>query len=228
MSNLILREEKGSPLTHTEMDNNIKTLNRGGRLIDTIYYDQPGTFEYVKKDYVKFIVVEMVGGGGGSGGCAATITGQYLTSSPGGGAGYSKKKILYDDLLISETVIIGDGGIAGIAGNNAGGTGGTTSFGTHSSATGGGGGGGSGTNSGTITTSGHVGLGGSGVGDLVLNGCAGRGHYSSVTYANTSVFGRSHLSHYGDGAYGVGNRQNSAAKPGIDGNSGIVIIHEYE
>lgn len=192
-------------------------------------------------------VIEIAGAGGGGGGAIKAGGGRLAVASGGGGGGYLKKLITV--VSGSPTFSIGTGGTAGSNTGGNGGSGGATRF-TYNSVTytanGGGGGAGdaSGGNSISIVSSGTAGTasggdinltGVDGAPGLTLSGSVGTSGNGGNSYlGNTS---RS-LSSSGDGiggsafGYGVGGSgafdNNTSARIGGVGSSGVVIIWEYK
>tara|TARA_R100001509_G_scaffold165462_1_gene147213 strand:+ start:2741 stop:4207 length:1467 start_codon:yes stop_codon:yes gene_type:complete len=178
------------------------------------------------------IIIEGVGAGGGGG---AGEPG-YAPAAGGAAGGYFRK-IIDVSSISSETVTIGAAGTAG-SGSGNGGTGGTTSFGSHASANGGSGGQGGGfsnrAGNGGTATGGNVNISGgagfnagydnynatAGNGGASFFGGGGRGGaYTSQAGSNAEV--------YGSGG-GGGSTSSGGGQGGGTGQSGLIIVWEYE
>src|SRR5262245_19395005 len=190
-----------------------------------------------------WIMVELVGGGGGSGGLPATSATQNASSGGGGGGGYTRRVIPAASIAESTAVTVGAGGTAG-ASNGAGGTGGTTSFGPLCSALGGVGSAAgvsaaSGGNAYGTTSAGGLGTGG----DVNIQGGPGgpggviTGRATLIGIGGDSQMGKGGLpafnangavgQNYGGGAGGSTSDWSQAARAGVAGASGFVIVTAY-
>lgn len=198
-----------------------------GRLLNVVKFTGSGT--YTPTHGTKSIIVEAIGGGGASGNLTATGPGQNAISAAGSNGAYAKAR--YTSEFSSVNVTIGAGGTINGGGGGNGGNGGNTVFGS------------------LLTCPGGK---GSGVGQANVppfnNGAAlpseppsgsgiivsTRGPYSSwptvVAAGNGSNFANSissPLGQYGLGGDGVASDTSQAAKNGITGSTGYVIIWEY-
>jgi hypothetical protein len=180
-------------------------------------FDTPGTYTYTPSPNLLFAIVECQGGGG-SGGC--WNGGSYFTG--GGGGGYAKSIVQAATIGASQTVTVGAGGSLATSGNN-GQSGGTSSFGSIVIGEGGQGG-----------IVGDYVLGGSGTGDLVINGCVGA-NTIFVTTVGKSFLGIQNKSPaslyicYAPTGYGCGSNSASSfqSPTGFGGGNGIVIVTEF-
>jgi len=201
---------------------------------------------------MRAVRVRLVGGGGGGGGAAVTSVSECAVAGGGGGAAYAESFILASSLTSSVDVVVGAGGAAGAAGANAGSVGGSSFFGETESfevfAEGGGGGGGGPARN--VPHCNAPGAGGSGVtGQFTSRGSSGLG----VTFSNvqdsinrpgggasqlgqmgssasisTGSSGLAEVGRRGAGGGGGVNTQNqSTARPGASGQSGLVIVEVF-
>lgn len=200
---------------------------------------------YTPTPGMKNCIIEYVGGGGGSGVVVSTTASQ--TSAVGGGASgsYGKALITAATIGASQAITIGAAGVGGSAGS-AGGAGGTTSVGSILTAPGGGGspasvatatsssdvgaGGLSGsvaTGGNIINTSGEQGAFGFAILSKTLGGGGGSNPLGSGGQSSGASFTPTSGTGYGAGAGGWANGVSTAAKVGIAGLPGVVIIYEY-
>jgi hypothetical protein len=224
-------------------------LERGFRLVETVYFTSSGTFTKASYPWLRAIRVKVQGAGGGSGGVGTTSAGQFNIAGGGAGGGYAESFITdIAGLDASVTVTRGAGGSGGAAGNNAGSAGGDSSFG--SLVVGGGGDGGAA--GAALTAPGHGTASGSSstqtlIGDFTVfggNGSAGVGFANSVVRAfgggsfmaptrippGRSTTGQTGLSGelYGSGSTSAINAENqSTTRSGGNGGNGIVIVELY-
>lgn len=193
------------------------------------------------------VIVEAVGGGGGGGGVTAASS-QACLGQGGGGGGYRKGLIFEASLSSTETITVGTGGAGGSVGTGS--NGGNSSFGSHITANGGSGGNGQ-TSSASVprmgqTAGGGGGTGGSG-GDIAIAGGPGiPGIILSLTQAQPSMGGASHMSPltrstssvgtdedgitgaaYGGGGSGAQSTNDSSNHNGGAGADGVVIVWEF-
>jgi hypothetical protein len=216
----------------------------------TRYYQSSGQFD--KDDpfgdgnpsslVLRAVRVRMVGGGGGGGSTQVTGAGESASSNGGAGAGYAESFIVAGDLSSSETVTVGDGGVAVSAGTGT--NGGSSSFGSLVSAEGGEGGG-NGIPRNSLRANRPSVAGGGGSGQLVVPG-QGQGvgvlldpasTSGAARYVNAgggSVLGPGYQAQHGSGningeGFGSGGgganaTPNSASQLGGAGSDGIVIV----
>lgn len=214
-----------------------------------VVYTNNGTFTKANFPWAKTVKVTVVGSGGGGGGCAATAAGETSAGGGGGGGGTAINGTLSMSALgTTETVTVGAAGAAG-GSNAAGGAGGTSSFGAHASATGGAGGAAGAVSVSTVLAM-TAGIGGDpGVGTvgglLLSGGRGGPGWALTTTRVFVSSGGASSMSsiqnrsvlgagsdgvaglEYGGGATGSGNTQSTAARGGLAGARGVVIVELF-
>lgn len=215
----------------------------GGRLIGAQVFTANGT--YTPSAGTKSVVVEGVGGGGSGGATGATSAGQYAAGAGGGAGAYGKAR--FTSGFSGVTVTIGAGGAAPAAGVNAGGSGGTTSFGALMSLPGGtpGQGCAGATTTGAVSANGGpssaasganiFGFSGEGGGNGLVIGTSGVAHqcgkggsslFGAGGYINTGG-GVASGTGYGSGSSGAGSAQSTAARAGLAGQPGILIVYEY-
>jgi hypothetical protein len=221
----------------------LPAISRGGEpaylFKETVLFTASGTF--TKADYpgLRAVSVQCQGGGGGGGGASTTAAGESSSGGGGGAGGYAKSFILADNLDPAEAVTVGAGGAAGSDGNDS-------IFDTISGEVRGRGGI-AGDASGASPTFGVFALGGAGggagVGDLAINGGAGRDGFGGV-FAGGGGGGKSQLSGspkaapasgnglpgipYGGGGSGAWNdASEGATKTGGAGAIGIVIVDVF-
>jgi hypothetical protein len=216
----------------------------GGRLINIQTFTANGT--YTPTPGMRSVLAEYVGGGGGSGVVVSTAAGQVATVGGGASGSYGKARLTAADIGASQVVTIGAAGVGGTAGS-AGGNGGTTSLGGLLTAPGGGG---SPASPGAVATStadvstggvpgaiatggniltlvGNQGVYGIAIFSKTLGGTGGGSPLGSGGAAGGASFTATSGSGYGSGAGGPSNGASSAAKVGVAGTAGVIIIYEY-
>jgi hypothetical protein len=225
-------------------------LERGFRLVETVYFTSNGTFTKATYPWLRAIRVKVVGGGGGGGSCDATGATQFAGSSGGGGGACAE--IFITDIAgldASVNVICGAGGNGGAAGVNDGLAGGTSTFGL-TDATGGLGGLPQVGRTAVDARTGGQGGGASGTFDIAFPGQAGSPGFAISTTAARNIGGTGGASGLGaagaagnndrdsdpangtapgvgGGGAGKGLRPNQAASAGGNGANGIVIVELY-
>jgi hypothetical protein len=227
----------GNPALVSHMD-----MIVGG--IDPVVRTYSAGATWTKPAGLKYAIIEVVGGGGSGGGTPITAAGQAAAGSGGAGGGYARVLKLAAALGASEAVTVGAGGTAATAGAG-GNAGGTSSFGTHCVATGGGAG-----VVGTATATSNTIAGPAGgigtAGDILVSGSdGGEGSVIAATYNPTAYGGASGNgmggqarasgvngtgltgNQYGGGSSAAGVGASQAAKAGVAGAKGVVIVTEY-
>lgn len=217
--------------------------NEYGRLLRTIEFTANGT--YIPSPEMKSVRVRMVGASGGSGGTQATSSTQIALSGGTGSGSYAEALLTAAQVGESQEVLIGAAGIAGAPGGN-GGNGGTTSLGTLVSAPGSSGGtagvafayansfinsgmpGGampSGAN--LIARRGSNGTGPINAASGTLSGAGGDSEFG----AGGQVAGLSSPGYPGTGpgagSSGIATPISTAARPGVVGMPGKMLLEEY-
>lgn len=214
-----------------------------GRMLAIRVITSSGT--YTPTAGMKNAWVRIVGGSGGSGAIQATAAGQQA-AAPGSASGsYAESWLTAATIGASQTVTIGTAGTAGIAGGAAAGGGGTTSMGAIMVASGGGAGG-IGVATAVATPFQITGgaPGGVATGGNLLNLAGMQG--GSSTYCGSAItgYGGSNPLGIGGGGRGVGltgvqgtgygagssgssSDVSTAAKNGVAGLPGVVIIVEF-
>lgn len=205
-----------------------------------------GTATYTKPSGLIYVDVEVQAGGGAGGGATATGVGQWSTSDGGGGGEYARGIFLAGSLGATETVTIGQGGIA--ASGASGTAGGGSSFGSLITTIAGGGGttraatntanftsntqtrsGGAGGTGGTYRVAGSPGGMGIGIGSATTGVRAGDGGQSFLAGGRVEslniVGGAGRL--YGGGGAGAATSASQSAVAGGAGGDGIVIVTSY-
>jgi hypothetical protein len=217
--------------------------NEYGRLLRTIEFTVNGT--YIPSSEMKSVRVRMVGASGGSGGTPATSSTQYALSGGTGSGSYAEALLTAAQIGDSQEVLIGVAGIAGAPGGN-GGNGGTTSLGALVSAPGSVGGAAgtafastssfitSGTSGGArpsganlIARSGSNGTGPINVASGTLSGAGGDSEFA----AGGAVAGLSGAGYPGTGpgagSSGIATPPSTAARSGVAGMPGKMLLEEY-
>ena len=218
-------------------------------LREIVLFTADGTFDKASYPWLSGVRYRVVGGGGGAAGCPATGASQTAVGNSGGGGGYAEGIVAVADLATSETVTVGAAGAAGASGA-AGGNGGSSSFGSHGVATGGTGGPITAAFNVGLTPYSAIVRGVSGVGtsgDILLRGegidyglslsagalaiipkgaaaAHGMGPGGAIGF---SAVGASPLSGYGGGGGGSVSAQSVAARAGVAGAPGVVIVELY-
>jgi hypothetical protein len=176
---------------------------------------------WTKPATLKYAVAET--GGAGAGGGGTTTISTY--KGGGGGGGYSRKLIAAASAGATETIAIGNGGLAGPGTGGAGGNGGTSSFGSILSATGGTGGDDDG-GAGGIGIGGDLNIagqgGGAGSGPCGAGGSSFFGGGAQGVTGSAGKHGRS----FGGGG-GGGGSSGGADTEGGHGFAGMVVVTEY-
>jgi microcystin-dependent protein len=217
--------------------------NEYGRLLRTIEFTVNGT--YIPSSEMKSVRVRMVGASGGSGGTPATSSTQYALSGGTGSGSYAEALLTAAQIGESQEVLIGAAGIAGAPGGN-GGNGGTTSLGSLVSAPGssGGGAGPAFAYTNSFITSGAAGgampsganliarRGSNGTGPInvasgTLSGAGGDSEFG----AGGAVSGLSGAGYPGTGpgagSSGIATPPSTAARSGVAGMPGKMLLEEY-
>lgn len=202
------------------------TENTKGRLLSVRVITASGT--YVPTPGMKNVRVRGAGGTGGSGGCVATAAAQTNASGGTAAGSYFDAWFSAETIGASQSVIIGAAGAAGAAGAN-GSPGGTTSLGALLNAPGSAGG--SAATTAVSTSTSGVSPGGAqgaiATGGNIING-VGSPSTPGIMASGGTVPGTGGSSPFGaPGAPGVSNNPSQAAKAGIAGSKGIMIIEEY-
>jgi hypothetical protein len=213
---------------------------------ETLYYTSTSTFSKSSYSWLRAIKVRCQGAGGGGGGTGATGGGAFVASAGGGGGGYAESFITnISGLSASVAITVGSGANGGSAGANGGSNATASSFG--SLVIGDGGLGGSGGTAQTFWIVTGPGEGGGGTGDFIVKG--GWGESGNPVMANGGYGGRGGTSFFGNTSratlawqgsatgyngelYGLGGSgtaapQNTVARAGGNGASGIVSIELY-
>ncbi len=206
------------------------TINNPPRAVQIVQQVLTSSGSYTVPSNLVSVTVECVGGGGGSGGVALTGAGAASASGGGGGGAYSRRTYNAATLGASVSYTVGAAGAGGNVGTNPGQAGGSSSWGAFQSA-----GGGNGSNSttaaagATLLIAGAAGGSPSG-GTFGLFGISGLGIISWPTTPRCSTtvlaipgFGGAR---YARGGTPVVNNENSTAKFGIGGGSGVIILTE--
>lgn len=160
-----------------------------------------GSSTYSKPNFLKHIIVEIIGGGGGGGPTAGGTSGN--AGNGGGAGGYVKKFVLAGNLASSTNIYTGAGGGESTAGTYS-------LFGGIATSTGGAGG------TGSVFGAGGVGSGG----DLNGVGSSGGSEGSDSQQGGSGGGGM-----YGYGYGGKGGYYNGIG--GASGGNGVVIVTEY-
>lgn len=219
------------------------------RLIKVTSVTTTGASTYTPTAGAQALFVECIGGGGQGGG-AATSSSTLSIGGGGGGGAYSAKWITGASIKTSYSVSVGVGGSGGAAGAT-GGNGGDTTFDSPSIVTAKGGTGGSVLAAGTTVVEqagGAGGASGSGVGDIIFDGCpggtgfrgsgtlglSGTGGDGFVTGANAgarvAVTGGAAGNNAAAKAYGAGGSgaaTTTTQQAGGTGAQGIIIVWEF-
>lgn len=208
-----------------------------------------GTFTKATYPLGTKVHVRCVGGGGGGGGCQINAAGNNSAGGAGGGGAYAESWLDTSALATSVTVTVGAGGTAGgTAGSGTAGNGGDSSFGAHVVAGGGVGGGNGGTGTTWFFVTGGAG-GTASAGDVQMDGSAGThgirngtsyisGQQAGGTGGAAAGFGGgggasgvnavgSIGRDYGGGGGGSSSAASTAARNGIAGAPGLVIVDIY-
>lgn len=205
-----------------------------------------GTSTYTKASGLIYALVEVQAAGGAGGGAGATGVGQWSMADGGGGGEYARGIFLAGSIGATETVTVGQGGIAASGASGAAGTG--SSFGSLITTLGGGGGttrtatntsnftsntqtrtGGSGGTGGTFRVAGSPGGMGVGIGSTtagVRGGDGGQSFLGGGRVESLNVAGAAGRL-YGGGGAGAANSASLSAVAGGAGGDGIVIVTSY-
>ncbi|MEE5118068.1 phage tail protein [Pseudomonas alliivorans] len=214
-----------------------------GRFLRLVTFTSSGT--YVPSPQMKLVRVRMVGAGGASGGTQATSSTQYALSSGGGAGSYSESLLTAAQIGASQVVTIGAAGAVG-APATAGGNGGATSLGSLVSTPGGSGsaigipfpagvgGINSGATGGSLPSGANIIARRGGDGGMLLSTPSGTlsGYGGSSEFGvGGSVSGLSTPGNTGSGpgagASGIASRESIAARVGIPGTPGMMILEEF-
>lgn len=197
-----------------------------GALINIQRFDTPGTATYIPTAGTRFVEVDAQGGGGAGGGCPATPAGTVSCASAGGSGAWARKIITSG--FAGVTVTVGAAGVGTSGG--AGGNGGASAFGVLVAALGGAGG----LTAGPAAMTDTILVDGGAAGALGTSGDINspgiKGDYTIVT--NQQGLGASPTPSTFGGGFGAGggggaNPPSTAAKVGLAGKPGVVIVREY-
>lgn len=240
LSAFVLLEQTGGAqqvAAATESEHAMQLGQATGRLLNVQVFATAGTYTYTPTAGTTRIRVKVMGGGGAGGGTPSTTSGQVAIGGAGGAGGYAES--LLTSGFSGASVVVGAAGVG--ASNANGGNGGTSSFGAFITC-----GGGIGGTAGTVTTT-ATGTtpapGGTASGGNLLNltgnigaaafiaivggtGSGTLGYGASTPYGSCIPSG----SAVGNGSSGAGNSafpSTGAAKAGLNGAPGIVIVEEY-
>lgn len=228
--------------TLTQLRDAMRTLYRGGRLINVQVFTASGT--YTPTPGMGSVVVEVLGGGGAGGGGIQPFSGNVSLGAPGGAGSFGSGRFTAASVGVSQAVTVGAGGVPGFGAS--GGNGGTSSFGALLSAPGGVGG---------LMLNNQVppSINGNGVpssapsGANISSGRGGTGNVAFAVNASTGHGGEGGASRVGGGAAGNAINANgaNAASPGSGGSgsatnnggggnysggagaAGLVVVWEY-
>lgn len=197
-----------------------------GRLLNIQVITASGT--YVPTPGMNYARVRGVGGTGSSGGCVATAAAQTNASGGTAAGSYFDAWLSAATIGASQPVIIGAAGVAGAVGAN-GNPGGATSLGALLNAPGSAGGSAAATAVSTSTSGVSPGGAQSAIatGGNIING-VGSPSTPGIMASGGTVPGTGGSSPFGaPGAPGVSNNPSQAAKAGLAGSQGIMIIEEW-
>lgn len=205
------------------------TLN--GRLLNVQIFTAGG--QYTPTAGMKFILAHMIGGGGASGGVPATSSSQTGGVAAGNGGAYAFIKAYATDIGAGKAINVGSGGNSQV--NGAGFAGGTTSIADIADVTGG-----YGSNPGSVSATTAVAQ--PSYGKPVVNKynkteilISSLGSQASNFLQSATGSGTGWLSpaspfpggEHGRGGSGVFINASTAARAGLAGNDGAIMIMEY-